>query len=405
MQIDAFTVILLGVLIKALLGSLFLIFWLYDRRAVWFGWWSATYFIGTLAALVFALRGFAGELGAIGAGVAALIGAFGCCWQGTRAFERRRPLWGLLLLAPGLWFGFCLVPGFLDDLRARVIVSSLLIAILIAMAAVEFWRGRQERLVSRWPAIALFGSLSLIFASRIAFVDLLPFPFGALPLQPAYVAAFNVLVFLHTLVLTVLLVAMTKERLELDQRTKAQTDPLTGALNRRALSARGGRLLKRHEHEAAPLCLLFLDIDHFKSLNDRLGHFGGDDVLMLFVAVVNDNIRPTDFLFRIGGEEFCCMLPHTDTERAHRVAERIRHRFEMATVEVARTPVRSTVSIGIASTEQFGYDLDALMRRADAAVYAAKRAGRNRVAGAADEAAKTGAGVAAAVGGGIAAAM
>ena len=188
--------------------------------------------------------------------------------------------------------------------------------------------------------------------------------------------AFNLIVFFHALMLTVLIVAMSKERLELEQRTKAQTDPLTGALNRRAFMARGVRLAQRHRHQTAPLCLLFLDLDHFKSLNDRFGHSGGDDVLMTFVAVVHDNIRPTDFLFRIGGEEFCCLLPHTRADQAHTVAERIRHQFESATVDVAGTPVKATVSLGIASTEVFGYDLDALMRRADMAVYAAKRQGR-----------------------------
>jgi diguanylate cyclase (GGDEF)-like protein len=135
----------------------------------------------------------------------------------------------------------------------------------------------------------------------------------------------------------------------------------------------------RHRHENASLCLLFLDIDHFKLLNDRFGHSGGDDVLMTFVAVVHDNIRPTDFLFRIGGEEFCCLLPYTHPDQARMVAERIRHQFEIATVDVAGTPVKATVSLGIASTDVFGYEIDTLMRKADMAVYAAKRQGRNRV--------------------------
>jgi diguanylate cyclase (GGDEF)-like protein len=220
----------------------------------------------------------------------------------------------------------------------------------------------------------------LFFVSRIVLVNLLPFPFGALPIEPGSVGAFNLVMFFHTLLISVLVVALSKERLELDQRTKAQTDPLTGALNRRAFMSRGERLLKRHGVEQAPLCLLFLDLDHFKSLNDRFGHSGGDDVLMKFVSVVNENIRPTDFLFRIGGEEFCCLLPHTATMQAHRVAERIRHQVEMTTVDVAGYPVRVTVSIGIASTEALGYDLDALIRHADAAVYAAKQQGRNRLA-------------------------
>ena len=210
-------------------------------------------------------------------------------------------------------------------------------------------------------------------------MSFLPFPFGALPIQSGSIGAFNLSVFAHTLLLAVLFVAMSKERLELEQRTKAQTDALTGALNRRAFMARGERLIERHRHEGAALSLLFLDLDHFKSLNDRFGHAGGDDVLTCFVGLVNSCIRPTDFLFRIGGEEFCCLLPHTDAEQAHRIAERIRRQVETASVIVTGMPVKATVSIGIASTEVFGYDLDALIRYADSAVYAAKRAGRNRV--------------------------
>src|SRR5262249_42711014 len=146
------------------------------------------------------------------------------------------------------------------------------------------------------------------FAVRVPLVDVLPSPFGALPMQPAWLGAFNLVMFFHTVVLAVLVVSMSKERLEFEQRTNAQTDSLTGALNRRAFMLKGARLLLRHQMDGAPLCLLFLDLDHFKALNDRLGHAGGDDVLVRFVAIVQDSIRPNDFLFRIGGEEFCCLL-------------------------------------------------------------------------------------------------
>jgi diguanylate cyclase (GGDEF)-like protein len=380
MNIDHFTIMLFGLFTKAMLGVLFLIFWLNDRRNVpWFAWWSATFLLGSMSAGLFMLRGFGNDFFSIGVGVALLITAFACCWQGARTFDKRPALWLPVLAAPGVWLAASLLPGFLDDIAYRVVLSSLLLAPLIAMSAVEFWRGRDEPLQSRWPVIVLFGTLALFFAVRVPTVNLLPFPYGALSLQPGWLVAFNMIVFCHALMLTVLIVAMSKERLELEQRTKAQTDPLTGALNRRAFMARGARLAQRHRHQAAPLCLLFLDLDHFKSLNDRFGHLAGDDVLMKFVAVVHENTRPTDFLFRIGGEEFCCLLPHTRADQAHTVAERIRHKFESATIDVAGTPVKATVSVGIASTEAFGYDLDTLMRKADMAVYAAKRQGRNRV--------------------------
>ena len=243
------------------------------------------------------------------------------------------------------------------------------------MSAVEFWRGREEPLPSRWPVIVLFASLVAVLPEpHRAGRQRCRFRSARCRCEPGWRRRPSICsCSFHALLLTVLIVALSKERLELDQRTKAQTDPLTGALNRRAFMSRGGRLLLRHAARRAPLCLLFLDLDHFKSLNDRFGHSGGDDVLMKFVGLVHANIRPTDFLFRIGGEEFCCLLPRTGTEQAHRVAERIRHQFEMTTVDVAGTPVKATVSLGIASTEAFGYDLDTLMRRADMAVYAVKR--------------------------------
>lgn len=250
---------------------------------------------------------------------------------------------------------------------------------MLVLTGLEFWRGRAERLPSRVPIAVIFFSFSLFFAVRVPLTWVAPYPFGSLPMQPGWLGAFNLLMFAHAILLSVLLVSISKERLELDQRTKAQTDPLTGALNRRAFMSRGERLLSRHAHDRAALCVLFLDLDHFKSLNDRFGHSGGDDVLMRFVELVSASIRPTDFLFRIGGEEFCCLLPYTGLEQAQRVAERIRQQFETATVVVAGVPVKATVSLGIASTETFGYSLDTLTRRADMAVYAAKRAGRNRV--------------------------
>ena len=379
MQIDSFTVLLFGLFIKLVLGSLFLVFWYKQRSAAWYVWWAATLLLACAATVLFAVRGFTADLFAIGIGNVALIAALVCNWQAARVFNHVRPLWMPIVTVPSLWFAACLVPAFIENTAYRVVLSSLIAASLLALAAYEMWRGRSEQLPSRWPVIVLFSTFSLFFVSRIALVGVLPFPFGALPMQPGSVGAFNLIMFFHTLLITVLIVAMSKERLEFDQRVKAQTDPLTGALNRRALMSRGDRLLRRHSVEQKPLCLLFLDLDDFKSLNDRFGHSGGDDVLMKFVAVVHDNIRPTDFLFRIGGEEFCCLLPLTGATQAHRVADRIRHQFEAAAVDVAGATVRTTVSLGIASTETFGYDLDTLMRRADMAVYEAKQQGRNRV--------------------------
>ncbi|HKY85467.1 MAG TPA: GGDEF domain-containing protein [Pseudorhodoplanes sp.] len=377
MYIDAFTVLLSGLLVKLVLAGLFLVLWFGNRRAKWFVWWGGTFFLGSLASLLFVARDFGPAFFA--AAVALLIAGVACAWQGARAFEKRPPLWIFVGAAPAVWLAACAVPGFMQVVAHRVIVSSVLLASLFAMTAFEFWRGRAEPLPSRWTVVGLFSSMAAIFAIRIPLIGVAPFPFGALPAEPAWVAAFNLLMFFHTVVLAVLLVAMSKERQELRQRTNAQTDSLTGALNRRAFMSRGRRLVLRHQKQREPLSLLFLDLDHFKALNDRYGHSGGDDVLTAFVAVVHDNIRPTDFLFRLGGEEFCCLLPFTRTDEAYQVAQRIRCALEANGVQVAGSPVHVTVSVGIASADAFGYDVDTLVRRADMAVYSAKRRGRNRV--------------------------
>lgn len=375
---DSATIILFGFFVKLLLASLFFVFWLKSRYAIWFLWWGAALLLGALAAGNVILRGFEPDFSGLGITVAALVASFGCCWQGARAFEHRPPLWFPLLALPALCLVLSLVPDFFAHTAYRLALSSILLALMNALTAIEFWRGRDERLMSRWMVIALFASFSLFFAVRVALIGAAPFPFGALPVEAAWMAAFNMIMFFHTVILVVLLVALTKERLELEQRVASYTDPLTGALNRRALAIRGQQLLSRHERDRHELCALFLDIDDFKPISDRLGHAGGDRVLKRFVEIVQENIRPSDFIFRIGGDEFFCLLPQTITEQGYWMAERIRREIESAAIVEAGSQIKTTVSIGVVSTTVAGYELDALLREADTAVCAAKR-GRNRV--------------------------
>ena len=383
--LDTTTVIVFGLLMKMLLAILFFVFWSRSprRRAIWFAWWGVALLLGNVASGNIIWHGFKPDFWGLGITGASLIASFGCCWQGARAFERRQPLWLPLAAGVGGWLAFSIVPAVFEHAPYRVVVSSFLVSSFLLLTAIEFWRGRSERLASRWMMIALCVSLALVFAVRIVLVNIAPFPFGALPASADWLAAYNMIMFFHTMILVVLMVAMTKERLELEQRMVANTDPLTGALNRRALDGRGRRLLARHERDRQELCALFLDIDDFKRINDLAGHAVGDLVLKRFAEIVNNVIRPTDFLFRVGGEEFCCLLPQTDAQQGRRVAERIRQQVEAAAFDAKRSrtaePLKVTVSIGVASTVLTGYDIDALLRESDGAVYAAKRLGRNQV--------------------------
>jgi len=378
MHIDLFTVLLFGFFVSALLGVLFLAFWINDRRSTWFAWWGAAFFLSALVVPLTAPRGIISDFITIGLANAVMLVGLGCAWQAARAFEKRRPKTVSLIIPPAVWLVACLVPTFIESVAARILLASVLTAPLKLLVAYEYWRGRAERLLSRWPLIVLFASFAFLDGIRIPAVAFLPFPFGALPMQAGWFAAYNLAVVLHVIVLTVLVVSMTKERLELQQRTIAQTDPLTGALNRRAFMWRGLRLLRRHQRDNQPAALLFFDLDRFKALNDRYGHGAGDTVLLRFVAVVQNNMRPGDFLFRLGGEEFCSLLSHTNAAQGHRVAERIREQFEALTVVTSGGSIKATVSIGVACSDSFGHDLEVLTRRADDAVYAAKRQGRNR---------------------------
>ena len=131
MQIDSFTVLLFGLFIKLVLGSLFLVFWYKQRSAAWYVWWAATLLLACAATVLFAVRGFTADLFAIGIGNVALIAAFVCNWQAARVFNHVRPLWMPIVAVPSLWFAACLVPAFIENIAYRVVLSSLIAASLL----------------------------------------------------------------------------------------------------------------------------------------------------------------------------------------------------------------------------------------------------------------------------------
>lgn len=161
---------------------------------------------------------------------------------------------------------------------------------------------------------------------------------------------------------------IANDRLQEELNHHATHDPLTGALNRRAFALLAEKQMAQAARTGRPLAVLMMDLDHFKRINDTLGHSGGDATLCRFVAVAGDVLRAEDVLCRFGGEEFVALLPHAEAAQAVAAAERLRLAF---------SATGATVSIGVASLRP-GEDLEDLLRRADAALYDAKRAGRDR---------------------------
>lgn len=173
-----------------------------------------------------------------------------------------------------------------------------------------------------------------------------------------------------------------RHQLALDLRQLADTDALTGVLNRRSFFQQG-RLLDRI---GEPLAALLLDVDHFKQVNDRYGHAFGDEVLIEISARVRAALRPRDVLARIGGEEFAVLLPGVDRERAISVAERLRQVVESTPITRGTNRQMATVSIGGACAPTAETSIEDLLLHADRALYVAKRAGRNCVRFGADPA-------------------
>jgi diguanylate cyclase (GGDEF)-like protein len=166
---------------------------------------------------------------------------------------------------------------------------------------------------------------------------------------------------------------------ELELRILATTDSLTGALSRRAFreeAARDFALARRHRHD---LSCAILDIDHFKRINDTYGHAIGDVLLQGVVDVCRRGLRASDYIGRIGGEEFAILLPQTNGKSGLEVAQRLRRAVEREAFATPAGTLKITASLGVAPCDKSVADIDALMRRADVALYGAKSAGRNRV--------------------------
>jgi diguanylate cyclase (GGDEF)-like protein len=159
------------------------------------------------------------------------------------------------------------------------------------------------------------------------------------------VLSFEALLF--TISIAFILLAMAKERTELRHRIAALVDPLTGIANRRAFLEEAERIDKRHRVRPRPSAVLLIDLDHFKSINDRFGHALGDRVLEIFTEAARQSVLVSDLIGRMGGVEFAAVLYDTTSEKAVAVAQRIRESVAKAAQDIDGRPVCATVSIGV----------------------------------------------------------
>ena len=170
-----------------------------------------------------------------------------------------------------------------------------------------------------------------------------------------------------------------RKRLEENLRALAATDALTGVPNRRTFDSVGRREMERARRYAKPFTVIAIDIDYFKKVNDTYGHDIGDAVLKEVAKICAAQLRGTDVFARLGGEEFAALLPETDLKPALALAERLRVAIALQPIFTEKGPLVVTISLGVAEHASQDTGLDQIMKRADEALYAAKRNGRNRV--------------------------
>jgi len=208
---------------------------------------------------------------------------------------------------------------------------------------------------------------------RLATAWMLPAGSGILDDTPQNVVYMVLYPFLMLLI-AISLVLMATDRVRAEFEHLASHDSLTNALTRRNLTALCEHELERCKRHGRVMSLLLIDIDRFKSINDSLGHQAGDRVLLQFVSAVTALLRSADAIGRLGGEEFVVVLPETSSDVARVVAERIRSKLPEL-----RDPTPFTVSIGLTTNSGDDDSVDALIARADRAMYRAKQQGRDQV--------------------------
>lgn len=335
--------------------------------------WSWAALAGVFAALFFGGRGVLPDFLSIVVGNLFLVGGISLFSIGTRRFfslPNRTPLFLAILVTTGLVLTWYSVAR--PDYGARLLFVSATLALILAEHAWLLYRNSVGSFAIRFTmgALMLQSAVLALRAVTSGSIGADETLFSPTPIQSVVIASYPILL----LALNIGLILIATERMRSELEYLATHDPMTGALNRRAIVEAAERELARCQRHGHVMSLLMMDLDHFKKINDTYGHLVGDRVLREFAAQVGELLRLPDQFGRYGGEEFVLVLPDTGREAAAIVAERI---CRVAAEAGAPT---CTVSIGLATATLIDSDIDSLLSRADEALYQAKAAGRNQVA-------------------------
>lgn len=380
MSLDTSTLYLMATLVAALLGVLLLFFGRQENIDA-LKWWGAAYIVGAASVSGWALTNghletsIALSLNAVG------FVACGMVWNAARIFHGRQTNWPGILCGALVWWAALLVlkP---DADALRTTIGAGIVAAYAALTANELWAERRKTYKRRWPAVLIPVLHGFVLMLPILLGDLLHAGSDAFA-SSIWVSVFAIELVLYAVGTVFIIFMLVSEKTVSAHRVAASIDPLTGIFNRRGFAEATKRIIEREASANRPVTVMILDIDHFKSINDRFGHPAGDQVLKEFAQIVTGTLRMTDLCGRIGGEEFAALLP-CPIDEALIAAERVREAFASADLVIDQAAIETTVSIGVAGGPA-GTELDVLLAAADTALYKAKRGGRNRVESATEE--------------------
>ncbi len=374
--IDIPTLLGCSAAIFAIILFVFLFFWLGDGRrrdSLWFG---LPFLMALCSACLFARMSVLPDLWGLRLATFFVLLAYPFAWQAVRTLYGRPFLPLAVFGLPLAWF----VLSATVFEKAEAVALSLSMRIVICafyngLCAYEAWRSREEDLPSRRALFWAFVAYAVIGLGRMPFITLLPVPLGVTQAQAWAVAAYNLFILVQALLTAALIISLSRERVSLSNYRLALVDSMTGVFNRRAFDLRVTDFDTKTQRPGT--AILLFDLDLFKQINDRFGHDVGDAVIITAARTAQGVLRKSDQIFRIGGEEFVCLLPDTTEKEAFVIAERLRNAFARAAEQVAGCATYATVSIGVAVAAA-SLSLPALLLEADRALYEAKSAGRNR---------------------------
>jgi diguanylate cyclase (GGDEF)-like protein len=379
MNIDVSTLFLVTIYVEAILGLLLLFVWIQNSAISGVAWWGCAHLLRAASITLFGMYGSFPDMVTIDVANAMLLTSFAVTWTGARLFDGRKARPVALFAGAALWLVASRMPGVAESMDLRTLFSAGIIAAYTWLTAAEFWWGRAEPLVSRVPATFILFAHGALFLLRTPLSALLPWSPTNQVFGSVWLTVLSSEALLFTISIAFILLAMAKERTEHRHKTASMLDLLTGIANRRGFLAQCERLATRQAETPQPIAVLLVDLDHFKSVNDRFGHATGDKVLKIFAETATHIVHPSDVVGRLGGEEFAVILCNVGRERALVIAERLRAAFAEVAAVVEGRHLGATVSIGMVVTEEAQLDVSELLREADQALYLAKERGRNRI--------------------------